>query len=209
MTIESGMPRYPASWHPYPEVTMLASHGAEGRETRRIVMGTHTGTHVDAPRHFVPNGKTIDNLNLDIFVGLACVLDFHYVSPNQAINAGMVRNSLGDRYPERVLFNFAWEENKDSPSYYSGCPYLTEDAVDFLLDNGCRLIGLDTPMPDNPHDSSMPIHKKLLGNNVPIVEGLVNLQSLVEYNSFMLVVAPLKVREGDGAPARVFATVND
>src|SRR5215470_18846099 len=67
--LHDGMTTYPVHWSPPFEVTQLGRHGIEGRESRKIVMGTHTGTHVDAPRHFIPNGKTIDELPLDIFMG--------------------------------------------------------------------------------------------------------------------------------------------
>lgn len=58
--IHEGMTTFPAHWHPFVEVSVMGRHGIENRETRKVVMGTHTGTHCDAPCHFVPGGKTVD-----------------------------------------------------------------------------------------------------------------------------------------------------
>ena len=76
LPIEEGMMTFPTHWHPVVEVTVLGRHGIEGRETRKIVLGTHTGTHADAPRHFIPNGGTIDEIPLEILIGPASVADF-------------------------------------------------------------------------------------------------------------------------------------
>ena len=67
--IHEGMTTYPTHWHPVVEVTQLGRHGIENRETRKLVLGTHTGTHMDAPLHFIPGGNTIENLDLQKCVG--------------------------------------------------------------------------------------------------------------------------------------------
>src|ERR1700730_7456200 len=76
LSIEEGMMTFPTSWHPVVEITILGRHGIEGRETRKLVLGTHIGTHADAPRHFIPNGRTIDEVPLDVLIGPATVADF-------------------------------------------------------------------------------------------------------------------------------------
>jgi arylformamidase len=97
-------------------------------------------------------------------------------------------------------------------AYYDDCPYLSEDAAKFLVSKGCRLLGMDTPMPDNPKNgrgsvNDSPNHKILLGAGTILVEYLVNLTSL-DRPEVMLVVGPLKIRDGDGAPARAFAILD-
>ena len=87
--IHEGMTTFPAHWHPVVEITVLGRHGIENRETRKLILGTHTGTHCDAPRHFVPGGKTVDLLPLDIFIGPAFVMDFSDSRPGRLrISAG-------------------------------------------------------------------------------------------------------------------------
>ena len=96
--------------------------------------------------------------------------------------------------------------------YYSDHAYLSDEACRWLVDQGCRVLAMDTPQPDNPlngraSDNDAPAHKILLGAEVILVEYMVNLGSLVPYSEVQLVVAPLKILEGDGAPARCFAIV--
>lgn len=58
--IHEGMTTFPVHWHPIVEISVLGRHGIENRETRKVLLGTHTGTHMDAPRHFIPDGMTVD-----------------------------------------------------------------------------------------------------------------------------------------------------
>ena len=81
LTLEEGMMTFPTHWHPVVEITILGRHGVEGRETRKLVLGTHVGTHADAPLHFIPQGKGIDQVPLDVLVGPARVLNFTPCQP--------------------------------------------------------------------------------------------------------------------------------
>ena len=94
--IHEGMTTFPAPWHPFVEITQLGRHGLEGRETRKIVIGSHTGTHCDAPRHFIPGGATIDEIPLDVFIGPAVVCDLSGAPASQAITVrcGMLRSQV-------------------------------------------------------------------------------------------------------------------
>ena len=66
MNIEEGMQTFAAHWHPFVEITQLGRHGIENRESRKLTFGTHTGTHIDAPRHFIPGGQTVDRVPLEL-----------------------------------------------------------------------------------------------------------------------------------------------
>ena len=59
MSLKEGMQTFPTHWHPFVEITQLGRHGIENRETRKLILGTHTGTHIDAPSHFISDGDTI------------------------------------------------------------------------------------------------------------------------------------------------------
>jgi arylformamidase len=116
--------------------------------------------------------------------------------------------AAGDGSVERVLLRFDGEHRLGSMDYYMRQPYLSLGAAEWLIEQGCKLVGLDTPMPDDPKDiSTMPVHKLLLGAGVVIVEYMVNLKS-IQAETFQLIVAPLKIKDGDGAPARCFAIVD-
>ena len=110
----------------------------------------------------------------------------------------------------RIVVRFDWDLRALGKNrYYWEHPYFTQAACQWLVDNGCRLIALDTPQPDNPKngrgtDNDAPNHKILLGAGVVIVEYLVNIRS-VSSREIDLFVAPLKIKEGDGAPVRCFA----
>lgn len=212
MVIEEGMQTFPTYWHPFVEITQLGRHGLENRETRKIVLGTHTGTHIDAPRHFVADGATVDNIPLDQLVGPASVIDLTPFGASQEVGPCDLEAALGDRSATRVLLRFGWDRQLGSMAYYSESPYLSEAAAQWLIDRGCRLVGMDTAMPDNPKNGSSspkdsPNHKAFLSNGTILLEYLVNLAA-IDQPVVQLVVAPMKIRNGDGAPARVFAILD-
>jgi len=213
MPLEEGMQTFPSHWHPFVEITKLGRHGIEDRETRKLVLGTHTGTHIDAPRHFVDGGATVDVIPLEKMNGPCLMLDFTELPDRAAIDLGMLEEKAAGASVERVLLRFDGDKRLGTMSYYEEQPWLTDEAAQWLVDKGCTLLGLDVAMPDNPEngrgsDNDSPVHKILLGNQVVILEYLVNLAA-IRRSKFDIVVAPLKIREGDGAPARCFAIVND
>lgn len=212
MYLEEGMQTFPTHWHPFVEITQLGRHGLENRETRKIVLGTHTGTHIDAPRHFIPGGRTVDQLPLEQLVGPASVLDLTSFGAGAEIGVDELTKALDGRSAERVLMRFDWDCHLGTMSYYNDSPFLSEEAAQWLVDKGCRLLGMDTAMPDNPKNGrngpkDSPNHKILLGNGVVLLEYMVNLSSL-DRPVVELVVAPLKIRDGDGAPVRAFAILD-
>ena len=212
MILEEGMISFPQPWHPIVEIVQLGRHEVEGRETRKITMGTHTGTHIDAPRHFIPDAPTVDEIPLDQMNGLASVVNLTAFGPGQEVGLSDLEKALGDRSAERVLLRFDWERMTGSLDYYHKSPYLSEDAAKWLIEKGCKLLGMDTPMPDNPENGrgcskDSPNHKILLGGGAILVEYMVNL-SAIDRDEVNIIVAPIKVKEGDGAPARVFAILD-
>lgn len=213
MPIHEGMQTFPSHWHPFVEVTQLGRHGIENRETRKIVLGTHTGTHIDAPRHFIKGGRTVDQIELGQINGRATLLDFSHVPARTAVNASELEREARDSPLERVLIRFDGCQRLGTMGYYTDQQWLTQDAARWLVDRGCRLLGLDVAMPDNPEDNrssgnDSPNHKIFLESNVILLEYLVNLKA-IDAREFDLIVAPLKIVEGDGAPVRCFAIVED
>lgn len=211
--IHEGMTVFPVDWHPRVEVTVLGTHETRGRETRRLVLGTHSGTHVDAPRHFVPGGATVDELPLEQLVGPARVLDLSSLPAGTEVGVAELAAALGDARPERLLLRFDWADRYASLDFYRDHSFISDEAAQWLVDRGVRLLGMDTPMPDDPEhgrgsDRDSPVHKILLGNGVVLVEYLRNLH-LLRGPDVELVVLPLNVVDGDGAPARCIAVEDD
>ena len=164
----------------------------------RLVMGTHTGTHVDAPRHFFDGKPGVDALPLDLLIGRARVIDLPYRS---GITAEHLK-SAGLREDLRVLLrtpNSALWNSSDGfrPDY----TYVTEDAAKFLVDQGVKVVGVDYLSVEQYKKTGAPAHHVLLGNGVIIIEGL-NL-SEADAGQYEMYCLPLKLAGADGAPARV------
>ena len=207
--IHEGMQTFPVHWHPMVEITQLGRLGIEGRESRKLLLGTHTGTHVDAPRHFIAGGATVDELPLDIFVGPARVLDFSYAKPLQEIQLAEFQRELGDARPERVLLRFDWSVHWGTNAYYADQPFISEEAARWLVERGVRLVGMDTPQADSPKNGrgsgrDSPVHKIFLGANVIKLEYLTNLKEL-RSRDVELIALPLRILGGDGSPVRCVA----
>jgi arylformamidase len=213
MYIEEGMQTFPTHWHPFVEITQLGRHGIEDRVTHKVVLGTHTGTHIDAPLHFIPGGATVDTIPLEQLNGPARLLDLSDTPAFGGIEVEQLKRVAGDKSVERVLIRFDGDKRLGTLGYYSDQPWLSEESAQWLVDNGCRLVGLDVSMPDNPKNGrgcakDSPNHKILLGNGTIILEYMTNLAA-IGAEEFELVVAPLKLRGLDGAPVRAFAVVEE
>jgi len=214
-TIKNDMSTFPTYWHTAVEVSVLGRHSTENRETRKILLGSHAGTHCDAPRHIIPDGMTLDKLPLDIFIGPAFIADLSKTSLRQEIGVKDLEPLMGDRVIERLIMRFDWSDNWGKQNYFTDHPFISEGAAEWLIQRGIKLLAMDTPTPDNPKngrgsEKDSPVHKILLSKNVVLVEYLCNLKNLTKEN-VELIVLPLKIHNGDGAPARCVAIeqVND
>jgi GntP family gluconate:H+ symporter len=162
-------------------------------------MGAHSGTHIDAPMHFVANGAPIDEVALDPLIGAARVIDI--ADSVQAIDAGQL-NRHDWRDAKRVLFRTrstlrGW---MDSAAFHKDFAYISPDAAQLLADAGVLLVGVDYISAEQFGAAAPRTHQILLGRGIPIVEGL-DLRP-VRAGDYDVIVLPLKVRGHEGAPAR-------
>jgi arylformamidase len=153
-------------------------------DVSRLVLGTHTGTHVDPPAHFLPGAATVDALPLDVLVGPAVVADF----PSGAIGGDALAAVALAEGSTRLLL----KTGRDAGA-------LTPEGARWLVERGVRLVGADT-LSIEPETGEYPVHRILLGAGVVIVEGLD--LTTVAPGPYQLVCLPLRVVGGDGAPAR-------
>jgi arylformamidase len=163
----------------------------------RLVLGTHTGTHVDAPKHFIDDGAGVDELPLDLLIGRARVLEINTRGPITAddlIAAGL-REDL------RVLFKTPNSALWNSPEFHTDYAHLSDTAARYLVDQGVKVVGIDYLSIEQFKKAGAPAHKTLLSNGVIIIEGL-NL-SEAEPGMYEMYCLPLRISGGDGAPARV------
>ena len=163
-------------------------------------MGTHTGTHVDPPHHFLDGSSTIESLPLDVLMGDAVVVEVHKptgtIGPEELEAAGLVE---GDT---RVLFktpnSAIWAEpHPEFPAEYVS---VGPEAAAWLVQHGIRLVGVDFLSVERRGSPGHPTHVTLLGAGVIVIEGL-NLSG-VEPGRYKLICLPIKILGGDGAPAR-------
>ena len=162
-------------------------------------LGAHSGTHVDAPMHFVPDGASIEQLALDPFIGPAIVIEIP--DSAQAIDAAAL-NAHPWKGAPRVLFRTrsslrGWMH---SPAFHRDFAYIAPDAAQLLADAGVKLVGIDYISAEQFGAPAPLTHRILLGKGIPIVEGL-QLEA-VRAGSYDLVVLPIKVAGHEGAPAR-------
>jgi len=204
--IEEGMITFGAHWHPVVSIKQLGRINMEGRESREITFGTHTGTHVDAPLHFIDNGTSIDKIPLDNLIGPIQVIDFSHLKENDSVTKEML---MKINITERMLFKFGWSKYWNQKKFYHEYPHFTKDAAEFLVSKNVKLLAYDTPSPDDSRtalgsERDSEIHKIFLKNSIILVEYLANLDKITDYVDWNIVVAPLKIRGADGSPARVF-----
>ena len=162
-------------------------------------LGAHSGTHIDAPMHFVANGAPIDQVALDPLIGPARVIDVP--DSVRAIDAGEL-NKHDWKSAKRVLFRTrstlrGW---MDSPEFHKDFAFIAPDAAQLLADARVLLVGVDYISAEQFGASAPRTHQILLGRGIPIVEGL-DLRP-VQAGDYDVIVLPLKVRGHEAAPAR-------
>lgn len=160
-------------------------------------LGTHVGTHVDPPAHFVAGAATVDQLPLTTLIGPAWVA--HLVGPGP-ITAALLAGAGVPPGTARLLLRTA-NSARASAIFDPGYVALAPDAAEWLLARRIRLIGIDAPSIEPFDAAGEPVHHRLLGAGVIIVEGLALAD--VEPGAYELICLPLRIEGGDGAPARV------
>lgn len=187
--------------------------GAQFQITR-FGLAVHGFTHIDAPRHMLPDGYTTSDFRLESLVGEAAILDLTGVQPGAAITP----QSFGQaevRPGDIVFLKTGWDLRHplSSPTFWTEAPYLTREACEWLLDRNPSAVGFDFPQ-DKPIRSLLsgetaPIedfvsHDVLLRNGVPLIEYLRNLGAVTSPRAEVCAL-PLALPDADGAPARVIA----
>ena len=164
-----------------------------------LSMGAHSGTHIDAPMHFIAGGASIDRVALEPLIGAARVIDIP--DTVQAIDAReLARHDW--KGVTRVLFRTrstvrGW---MDAPAFHKDFAYIAPDAAQLLVDGGVVLVGVDYISAEQFGAPAPRTHQILLGKGIPIVEGL-DLRP-VQAGDYDLIVLPVKVAGHEGAPAR-------
>ena len=178
---------------------MLDMRRGDALTLSALSLGAHSGTHIDAPQHFIKDGAPVDQVPLTALVGPARVIQIP--DSVQAIDAAEL-NRHQWKGAERVLFRTRSTSGHwmSSPVFHHDFAYVAPDAAQLLADAGVKLVGIDYISAEQYGAAAPATHRTLLGKGIPIVEGLD--LSDVPAGDYDLVVLPLKVRGHEGAPAR-------
>lgn len=161
-----------------------------------IQLGSHCGTHFDAPFHMIQRGKKLDEFPLDVFVGKATVVELPGVN---SIGRGDLER-FNWKGVVRVLFKTDNSGHWQDGTFYEEFVYLQPGGAEFLVERGVRLVGIDYLSIDKFKSDSHPAHMVLMMKNILILEGL-NLNNIAP-GEYMLYAFPLKLHDAEGGPAR-------
>ncbi len=168
-----------------------------GANVSSLAFGSHTGTHVDAPKHFIDDGEGVEALRLDLLIGRARVVEIMRrggIGPGELAAAGL-REDL------RVLLKTPNSALWHSGVFHEDYAHVTEAGARYLVEQGVKVVGIDYLSVEQFRKPGAPAHRMLLSNGVIIIEGL-NLAE-ADPGMYEMYCLPLPVTGGDGAPARV------
>ena len=195
------------------EVTPFHVHEKHRRSNADIAMAIHTATHIDAPYHFFPDGRTIDRVALDQLVGEGVLFRLASLAePRHRFTVDELRVASGNAsvHGKIAVFATGWSNRAfGEPSRYFGeGPTMTAEVATWLVGERVKAVvldcGTDAHEPVPVPDQVLPVHHILLGNGVPIVENCIDTIRIPD-GRFTIYALPLKIEAESGAPARVIA----
>ena len=196
LTLRPRMPVYPGEPTPVLEPTSQMERG-DFCNVSLLAIATHTGTHIDAPRHFLPGGTPVDQLPVSVLVGPALVVE---MPVEQEINAADLEAAAIPSGTERLLFKTRNSRLLDDEDFRRDFVYVALDAARWLVERGVRLVGIDYLSVEQMDAEPNIVHQTLLGAGVVIVEGVDMRQ--VPPGPYLLACLPLKIEGADGSPVR-------
>ena len=204
--LSNGMPIYPGD--PAPSFKSYATIAKNGVNLTRLTLGSHTGTHIDAPIHFIPGGIGIDEIPPKRFIGEAYVADLS----DKPMGSGIERSDLESKKLKQRI------RKDDIVICYTGCSdkwgdksvnrnytYLTKSAAEYFVSKKIRALGIDFLSVEKFKAPSPVAHKTLLGNGIFIIESISSAVKKFCDERVLLICLPIKLQGRDGAPARVVA----
>ena len=193
--ISATTPTYPSD----PDISIVREKEIHTDRTllHQFTMGTHTGTHLDAPAHIISGGKTLDDFLLSSFTGKTVKVDFSSINK---------LDSLDERI-DGVIFDTGWYKIFNKPEIYfsSNRPEIPETFIRKIVEMGIKYFGCDLPSVDVSGSKEKPIHNSLLGADIIIYESLTNLDMLPTLTPFEFYGFPLPFVGLDGSPVRAIA----
>lgn len=193
------------------EVTPCKTIVANGWNATTLSLYSHAGTHMDAPRHFLPEGATLDAQDLAVCCGPARMVQLPDTKPRHLITVDDVLSSIGEVFPgDRLLFRTDWHRRFGTPEYRNELPRISLELAHWLVWKQVAMIGVEPPSVADVNNRTelTDVHQTLFRGNVLIVEGLAHLDQ-IDQAEFDFIALPLSIVGGDGCPVRAIAVVND
>lgn len=208
-TLEPGMPAWPTQARYGAIVYESYDHGDAALHSM-IVMSEHTGTHVDAPKHFIPGGCPVDKMPLSSLMGRGVNIDATSIGPGGVFSQGDVETFETEygriKKGDIVMLRFGWDSKYHLQpycgEYLKDWPGLAPEAAEYLVEKEVAAVGCDTLALD-PYGSTNPCHPILLGRNIPILENIDNLSKLPVFS--YIIGLPNKFKDGSGSPVRLIS----
>ena len=197
LTLKSNMVHWPTD-HPFSIERVRDMDEGDTVNLSKITLGAHSGTHVDAPVHFIKGAKGVDQISIDSLIGPARIIeitDAATIKEKELAGHGIkkgerillrTRNSIS-----KILYNDAFAED---------FVYMEKDAVEFLVTRGIKTLGVDYLSVGGYKKDGPDVHRMLLGAGILIIEGLDLTEALP--GSYYMICLPMKILDSDGAPAR-------
>jgi len=205
--VNEGTQVYPGD--PAVRLESATTIAAGGVNVLNVHIGSHSGTHVDAPYHFIEDGERIDTMDVRLFFGPAVIMDVRGKDPRERITVEDLR-PYEDRLSEGIVavLRTGWDEHYGTARYYEH-PFLDRRAAQLIVDAGARTVAIDALNVDETvlegqQSEDYPAHRLILGVGGVIAENLTNLEA-VDFPNPFLSLLPVKLGGSDGAPVRAVA----
>ena len=207
LTVSNKIPTFPGS--PQPNFIPWENVKEDGYNLELLFLSSHTGTHMDAPHHFLEKGEKIHEISLKKLVSSAVLIKSRKKS-NESITKTDIQKFEKKHGKitgfSTVIFCTGWQRNLQKDYYFTKNPGLSVSAAKYLASKKISLVGIDSPSIDLGTDSKFSVHQIFAKKGMLIVENLANLEK-IKSSKFHLVVLPLKLKNATGSPVRAIAFV--
>ena len=208
LTVSDEIPTFPGS--PQPSFIPWENVREDGYNLELLFLSTHTGTHMDAPYHFLEKGAKIHEISLKKLVSEAVLIKSKKKGGESItkIDIQKFEKKHGKIASfSSVIFYTGWQRNLQKKYYFTKNPGLSVSAAKYLASKKINLVGVDSPSIDLGKDSKFSVHQIFAKKGILIVENLANLDK-IKSSKFHLVVLPLKLKNATGSPVRAIAFVD-
>ena len=207
LTVSDKIPTFPGS--PQPSFIPWENVKEDGYNLELLFLSTHTGTHMDAPYHFLEKGAKIHEISLK-----KLVLETALIQCRKNGGESITKTDI-QKFEKKhgkivsfssVIFYTGWQRNLQKKYYFTKNPGLSVSAAKYLASKKISLVGIDSPSIDLGKDSKFSVHQIFAKKGMLIVENLAKLEK-IKSSKFHLVVLPLKLKNATGSPVRAIAFV--